>query len=303
MNLKKTESTVHMSVLLKEVINNLNIQPNDKVLDGTVGGGGYFREICRLVGNQGTVIGLDQDKTVIEIMKSESSTCQRYLRNENFRNLDKVLNELKINQVDKIVFDLGISSDQLDESGRGFSFQKNEPLLMTLKDKLDENDLTAMEIVNNWGEDSLADIIFGYGEERFAKKIARNICKSREEKLIKTTFDLVEIVKGAVPQWYQHKRIHFATKTFQALRIAVNDEMEALEEGLKKGFEYLEPKGRMAIVSFHSKEDRLVKRFFKERKLGQTGLLITKKPIIPTRDEILENPRSRSAKLRVIEKI
>ena len=293
---------MHKPVLLKEVIKNLDIQPNDKVLDGTVGGGGYFREICRLIDKRGLAIGLDQDKSVIDRIRSENLPCERHLVNENFRNLDKVLNELKINQVDKIVFDLGISSDQLDESGRGFSFQKEEPLLMTLKTELHEDDLTAKEIVNNWEEENLADIIFGYGEEKFARKIANKICEVRKEQPIKTTLDLIEVIRSSVPQWYQNKRIHFATKTFQALRITVNDEVRTLEEGLKKGFEHLASQGRMAVVSFHSKEDRLVKRFFKEMKIEQKGILITKKPIIPTRDEILENPRSRSAKLRIIEK-
>ncbi len=296
---------MHKPVLLNEVIIALNTQPGDIVLDGTIGGGGYLREFCRLVGKNGVLIGLDQDRTAIEEMKNDSSgqDCERYLINENFRNLDKVLNELNINKVDRIVFDLGISSDQLDESGRGFSFQKNEPLLMTLKDKLTDDDLTAKEIINNWDEQNLADIIFGYGEERFAKRISNSICKARKLKQIETTFDLVEIIKEAVPKWYQYKKIHFATKTFQALRIAINDEITALKEGLEKGFEYLEGGGRMAVVSFHSKEDRTVKRFFKEKKEKQEGILITKKPIIPTREEIRKNSRARSGKLRVIEKI
>ena len=293
---------MHKPVLLNEVIEGLNIQQNDVVLDGTVGGGGYLTKICSQLNQEGMIIGLDQDKSVIDRIRKEVSPCERHLINENFRNLDKVLNELKINQVDKIVFDLGISSDQLDESGRGFSFQKEEPLLMTLKTELHEDDLTAKEIVNNWEEENLADIIFGYGEEKFARKIANKICEVRKEQPIKTTLDLIEVIRSSVPQWYQNKRIHFATKTFQALRIAVNDEVRTLEEGLKKGFEHLASQGRMAVVSFHSKEDRLVKRFFKEMKIEQKGILITKKPIIPTRDEILENPRSRSAKLRIIEK-
>lgn len=182
---KKISKTVHKPVLLKEVISNLDIQRNDKVLDGTVGGGGYLKEICKLIGNQGVVIGLDQDKSVIEALKDENFPCQIYLRNENFRNLDKILNELNIDKVDKIVFDLGISSNQLDDSGRGFSFQKNEPLFMTLKENIDENDLTAMEIVNNWEEENIADIIFGYGEERFSKRIAKGICEVRKTNKLK----------------------------------------------------------------------------------------------------------------------
>ncbi len=298
---------MHKPVLLNEVIEALNIQSGDIVLDGTVGGGGYLRRFCQLVGEKGTVIGLDQDNSVIEGMKDEinkrgTTVGPIHLINENFRNLDKVLDELGISKVDKVVFDLGISSDQLDDSGRGFSFQKNEPLLMTFKKNLTDNDLTAKEIVNNWDEENLADIIFGYGEERFAKKIASGIFQARKEKPIETTFDLVEVIKIAVPDWYQSKKIHFATKTFQALRIAVNDEIVALQEGLEKGFNSLSSRGRIAVVSFHSKEDRMVKVFFREKKIKCEGILIVKKPIIPTRDEIQENPRSRSAKLRVIEK-
>ena len=289
---------MHKPVLLNEIIEILNIQSGDIVLDGTIGGGGYLRKFCQLVEKEGIVIGLDQDNSVIEEMKNDSFDCKRYLVNENFRNLGKVLDGLNINKIDKIVFDLGISSDQLDQSGRGFSFQRNEPLLMTLKSKLSDDDLTAKEIINNWDEQNLADIIFGYGEEKFAKKIASSIYQTRKEKPIETTFDLVEIIKTAVPEWYQSKKIHFATKTFQALRIAVNDEIVALQEGLEEGFNHLTVGGRMVVVSFHSKEDRIVKKFFKEKKMKHDGILIVKKPIIPTRDEIKENPRSRSAKLR-----
>lgn len=296
---------MHKPVLLNEVIETLNIQLGDTVLDGTIGGGGYFKKFCQLVGERGTVIGLDQDNSVIEEMKKSNFdfSCERYLINENFRNIGKALDELGISKVDKIVFDLGISSDQLGESGRGFSFQKNEPLLMTLKNKLTENDLTAKEIVNNWDEQNLADIIFGYGEEKFAKRIAKSISQARKERSIETTFDLIAVIKTAVPEWYQSKKIHFATKTFQALRIAVNDEITALREGLEEGFSHLTAGGRMAVVSFHSKEDRTVKTFFKEKKKENKGILIVKKPIIPMRDEIQKNSRSRSAKLRGIEKL
>ena len=294
---------MHKPVLLNEVIETLNIQSGETVLDGTVGGGGYLKEFCRLVGEKGIVIGLDQDNSVIERIKNKINFESLHLVNENFRNLDKALGGLGISKVDKIVFDLGISSDQLDESERGFSFQKNEPLLMTLKDESTVNDLTAKEIVNNWDEQNLADIIFGYGEEKFAKKIAESISQARKEKSIETTFDLIAIIKTAVPEWYQSKKIHFATKTFQALRIAVNDEITALQEGLEKGFNHLTVGGRMVIVSFHSKEDRIIKKFFKEKKIKQEGILIVKKIITPTRDEVKKNPRSRSAKLRGIKKL
>ncbi len=291
--------TVHKPVLLKEVIEALNIQENDIVLDGTVGGGGYLREICQRVGKSGLVIGLDQDNSALSKIKIDSE-CDLKLINENFRDLDKVLRNLNTEKVDKIVFDLGISSDQLDNSGRGFTFQKDEPLIMSLKKDLSESDLTASEIVNTWDEENLADIIFGYGEEKFSRKIAKEICEARKDKIIETTFELVEIIKKAVPKWYLFKKTHFATKTFQALRITVNDEIGSLKKGLEKGFEALTPEGKMVIVSFHSLEDRVIKRFFKQIKNDKEGILINKKPIISSRDEIKENPRARTAKLRGI---
>ncbi|MFH1402256.1 MAG: 16S rRNA (cytosine(1402)-N(4))-methyltransferase RsmH [Patescibacteria group bacterium] len=297
---------MHKPVLLNEVINLLDIQSDDVVLDGTVGGGGYLKAICHRVGKEGIVIGLDQDNSALEKAKSEISSrnyiCQTYLLNKNFRNMDKVLDKLKIEKADKIVFDLGFSSDQLENSGRGFSFQKDERLVMTLKDNLTDTDLTAEEIVNNWDEENLADIIFGYGDEKFSRQIAREICEVRKEKKIETTFELVEIIKRAVPKWYQFKKIHCATKTFQALRITVNDEIETLKNGLEKGFEYLNKGGRMAVVSFHSREDKIVKNFFRRKKDEGRGILITKKPATPSVEELRENPCARSAKLRVIEK-
>ena len=303
MNLKKITKTIHKPVLLNEVIEGLNIQQNDVVLDGTVGGGGYLTKICSQLNQEGIAIGLDQDKSALEKIETEKSNCKIHLVNKNFRNLDLALNELNIEKVDKIVFDLGISSDQLDNSGRGFSFQKDEPLIMSLNKDLSEDDLTASEIVNTWDEENLADIIFGYGEEKLSRRIAKEICEARKEKKIETTFELVEIIKRAVPKWYLFKKAHFATKTFQALRITVNDEIESLKEGIKKGFEALEPEGRIAVVSFHSLEDRIIKNFFRDLKNEKKAILINKKPITPTQEELKENPRARSAKLRTIQKI
>ncbi|MCK5021707.1 MAG: 16S rRNA (cytosine(1402)-N(4))-methyltransferase RsmH [Candidatus Pacebacteria bacterium] len=291
---------MHKPVLLNEVINILDIQEKDIVLDGTVGGGGYLNEICKKIGKSGMVIGLDQDISALERVREMKVNCRRHLVNENFRNLDKVLKELDIKKVDKIVFDLGFSSDQLEDSGRGFSFQKNEPLLMTFKKKPSSDDLIAKEIVNNWDEDNISDIISGYGEERFAKEIAKEIVLARKEKTIESTFELVEIIKKAVPKWYQSKRLHYATKTFQALRITVNDEIGSLKMGLEKAFGLLNEGGIIAIVSFHSLEDRVVKNYFRKLKENKEGLILTKKPIIPSREEIKNNPRSRSAKLRAI---
>ncbi len=305
-NYMSENKTIHKPVLLNEVIEGLFLQKDDIVLDGTVGGGGYLTEICSKLNGKGTVIGLDQDKLALARVEKNllpKIKCNLHLVNKNFRNLDLALNNLGIKKVDKIVFDLGISSDQLDNSGRGFSFQKDEPLIMSLKKDLSESDLNASEIVNTWEEENLADVIFGYGDEKFSRKIAKEICKSRKEKKIETTFELVEIIKRAVPKWYLFKKTHFATKTFQALRITVNDEIGSLKEGLVKGFDRLGVGGRFAVVSFHSLEEKVVKSFFKELKKEGTCILINKKPIIPSSEEIKENPRSRSGKLRVIEKI
>lgn len=303
---KKIVETIHKPVLLKEVIEQLDLQKNDVVLDSTVGGGGYLRAICEKLGDIGKIIGLDQDSEALEKIKNNSFFKEKenlYLFNENFRNLEIATEKVKIQKINKAVFDLGISSDQLESAGRGFSFLKNEALLMTLKKDINEEDLTAKEIVNNWDEENIADIIFNYGEERYARRIAKEICLARQEKEIETTFDLVEIIKKAVPNAYKFKKIHCATKTFQALRITVNDEIEGLKIALEKVFQILEKEGRVAVVSFHSLEDRIVKRFFKKLKEEGQAVLINKKPIIADKEELFENPRARSAKLRVIKKI
>lgn len=292
------EATSHKTVLLNETIEGLNLKNGSVVLDGTFGGGGHSLEICKRFPKT-RVIALDQDKGARG--KSLVGSCNITLKTENFRNLDKALDKEKIEKVDGIILDLGLSTDQLESSGRGFSFMRNEPLLMTMKENPSSEDLTAQDIVNDWTEESLEKIIYGYGEEKFSKKIARAIVSARENKKISTTFDLVEIIKNAVPGAYRRGKIHFATRTFQALRIAVNDELGALEEALHKGWERLGKRGRMAVISFHSLEDRIVKRFFKEKGKGE-GILINKKPIIPTQEEVKNNPRSRSAKLRIIEK-
>lgn len=302
---EKQEKTKHIPVLLKEVIDGLNLKPGDVVFDGTLGGGGYFKKICEMVGPKGTVIGTDQDLGAIKrIEENNNFKCKTHLVNENFRNLDKVIRSANFFKVSGVVFDLGLSSDQFETSKRGFSFQKDEPLLMTFNEKPKDARFTAKDIVNSWDEENIADILYGYGEETFAKKIAKKIVEAREIKPINTTAELVEIIENAVPVWYKKaRRTHCATKTFQALRITVNDEIGSLKEGLEKGFEALEDEGRMAVVSFHSLEDRVVKIFMKEKHLEEKGKILTKKPIVPMDEEIKNNPRSRSAKLRIIEKI
>ena len=302
---------MHKSVLLQEVIDGLNIKSGDVVVDGTLGGGGHTEEILKRFGNKVSIIGIDLDKDAIERTKSRISKLGDNIRytEGSFRNIDKILQSLGVEKVDKILLDIGLSSNQFEDSGRGFSFQKDEPLLMSFKNlsaqavDLTEEDLTAREIVNTWDLENIATIIKSYGEERFAWKIAKAIVARRELRPIETTFDLVEITKTATPKWYHTRRIHPATKTFQALRITVNDEIESLKEGIAKGFEYLNKDGRLAVISFHSLEDRVVKQFFKDKYSRDEATIVTKKPIIPTIEEIRENPRSRSAKLRIIEKI
>lgn len=296
---------MHTPVLLKESIELLNPKIGNTILDATINGGGHSEEILKTIGEKGRLIGIDQDDAVLNKLKEKWKGRKNILlARDNFRNLDKVLGSLKIEKVNGAIFDIGISSSQIDESGRGFSFQKDEPLLMTMKAEIEPDDLTAKEIVNDWSEKDLADIIWKYGEERFSRKIARNIVRRREAKAIETTLELVDAIRESVPPFYRNSRkINCATRTFQALRIAVNDELGALEEGLKKAWNFLDKNGRLAVISFHSLEDRIVKNYFRELAAKSEGKIMTKKPLVPTEEEKRSNPRSRSAKLRAIEKI
>jgi 16S rRNA (cytosine1402-N4)-methyltransferase len=303
---RREVSSVHKTVLLKETIEGLNLAEDKAgiIVDGTFGGGGHSAEICMNFPKV-KIIAIDQDKTAFEKAKSkfENLNCKISFQNVNFKDLDSVLNKEGIEKIDGLILDLGLSSDQLENSGRGFSFMKDEPLIMTMKENPSSEDLTANDVVNTWEEKSLADIIYGYGEEKYARRIAREIVLSRKTKKIESTRELVEIIRKAVPVGYQKGRLHFATKTFQAIRIAVNDELGVLKEVLEKGFEVLKKEGRMSVISFHSLEDRIVKNFFREKAKEQKARLINKKPILANEIEIKENPRSRSAKLRILEKI
>jgi len=317
--------TVHATVLLHESIDGLGIQPGDVYLDGTLGGAGHAEYVAQLFADSPdncpkvTIVGLDEDEDALARAKvrleravgkigqlKDDNDAKLFLIKENFRHLDHVLDSIGIAQVNRILLDLGLSSDQFETSGRGFSFKKDEPLLMTFGKNAE---LTARHIVNTWDEANIADIIYGYGEEKYSRKIAAGIIAARAEKLIETTSDLVAIIELSTPARYHHGKIHPATRTFQALRITVNDEINVLREGLVKGWERLAPGGRMAIISFHSIEDRIVKHFYKakaaEVKEGgeSSAKILTKKPITPSEQEIAENPRSRSAKLRILEKL
>jgi 16S rRNA (cytosine1402-N4)-methyltransferase len=295
----------HESVLLKEAIDGLSLENGDIYLDATVGSGGHMEEVWRRMKNRVVIVGIDADEMSVTIARErlDLSEAKTKISVLNFRNIDKAPEILGIKNPTKILFDLGWSSDQFEEGERGFSFQKDEPLLMTFKKTLKEEDTTAYDVVNKWSEESLADVLYGYGEEKFARKIAKAIVDKRKEKPVETSKELAEIVKNSVPIFYRFGRIHPATRTFQAIRIAVNDELQALKEGIQKGFQILEKGGRVAVISFHSLEDRIVKNFFKSQVAENKGELINKKPITPSDEEISKNPRSRSAKLRIIQKI
>ena len=296
---------MHKPVLLKESIEGLDIQPGDIFVDATLGDGGHTEYVCKLFGREVKVIGLDADSQAVKRAEEnlKNFECEKNIKVKNFSDIDQVLAELGIERANRILADLGLSSYQLLESGRGFSFQRDEPLLMTMKRELEPEDGTAEMIVNVWSEETLADIIYGYGEERYARRIAKKIVTIRKVKPIKTTFDLVEIIRQAVPKSYQRRRLHYATRTFQAIRIAVNDELKRLETFLDKAFKILTPGGRIAVIAFHSLEDRIAKRFFREKQKEGLARVLTKKPIVPSPEEIKNNPRARSAKLRVLQKL
>ncbi len=295
----------HQPVLLKEVVAGLAPQVGETVVDVTINRGGHAKELGRLIGSSGILVGLDQDAIALETAEQnlQELPCRKILLNGNFRQVAKLLAEKGIESADCILFDLGWSSDQLASSGRGFSFLTDEPLLMTLGVDPSQYVFTARDIVNDWDEEHIVDILSGYGEESYAKRIAHQIILAREEKPIETTLQLAEIIKRAVPIWYRRAKIHPATKTFQALRITVNDELVALREGLAGAWSVLAPGGRLAVISFHSLEARLVKEFFLSKKQVGEGELISKRAIKPTNEEIISNPRSRSAQLRLIKKI
>jgi len=313
---------IHESVLLKEIIDGLSFQDGDVYLDATTGLGGHMEAVWQRMSargsasggkNQIVLAGIDADEMSITLSRErlDLAGAKPKLAVLNFRDIDKALEILEIKNPTKILFDLGWNasqffgsdSDTLVGIGRGFSFQKDEPLLMTFKQKVTEDETTAYDIVNSWEEENLADVIYGYGEEKYSRRIAKAIVASRSEGPIKSSGQLAEIIKNAVPIFYRFGRIHPATRTFQAIRIAVNDELHTLEEGLSKGFDILDKEGRMAVVSFHSLEDRIVKRFFKSLVTEEKGKLINKKPIVASKEEIAKNSRSRSAKLRIIQKI
>lgn len=295
------ESGGHRSVLLHEVVQSLAIEPSDVVLDMTLGGGGHAHALNQQLDKRGILIGFDADSDAVaranELVRLKNPNSAFVV--SNFRHAGEILASRGITRINKALYDLGWSSYQLS-AGRGFSFQADEPLAMTYEK---EGRLTAAEIVNEWDESSIADILYGWGEERHARRFAKAIVERREKNPFKTARELADFIRDIAPPAYKHGRIHPATRTFQALRIATNDEFGALSESLEAVWPKLAVGGRMAIITFHSVEDRFVKRWMVEKEKTGEGKRVPRKPITPTEKEIQENPRARSAKLRVIEKI
>lgn len=292
---------LHVPVLVTEVVTGLLLKKGDIVLDGTLGHGGHARLLGEAIGPKGTLIGLELDRDALRVAEEnlKDLPVKKVLRRANYRNLDQILQEEGIGGLDAVLLDLGIGSHQI-ESGRGFSFMEDAPLSMSFSQE--ENVFSAKALIGAASELELEQIIRGYGEEKNAHRIARAIVEARSKEPIEKASDLGRIIREAIPRkpW---QKIDPATKTFQALRIAVNDELGALSEALPKVWSALQEGGRLGVISFHSLEDRIVKHFFKEKEEEGAGQRITKKPITAGPTEIKENPRSRSAKLRIIEKI
>lgn len=290
----------HAPVLLDETIRALNPQPGDTFIDCTIGGGGHARAILERTAPNGKLLGLDASEKAIQNLKpiAKQYGTRMILAPGNFRNLKQIAYGHAIHTTRSVLLDLGLSSDELADPSRGLSFQIAGPLDM----RLGKTAVTAADIVNGSSEVELADIIRQYGEERYAGRIARAIIIARRKERLDTTPWLARVIQEAVPHSYERGRIHPATRTFQALRIVVNDELGALREALPQAVELLERYGRLAVISFHSLEDRIVKRFFREQ-AGKTLRVLTKKPIMAGKEEVARNPRARSAKLRVAEKI
>ncbi len=295
----------HISVLFTESIDALALRPGMTIVDGTFGAGGHSKAIAERIGKEGRLISFDADAGVFSAERVQELECLTQFTKvvSNFRNASEVLKHLEVGAIDGALFDLGLSSTQLEESGRGFSFLRDEPLAMTFQEETVEGDVTAQTVVNEWSAETLETILKGFGEERFARAIARGIVEARTVSPITRTGELVEIIRAHTPGWYHRGRTHLATRTFQAIRMAVNDELGSIEVGVRAAGEFLRPGGRLAVISFHSIEDRTVKQLFLEMVATGEFVKVTKKPIVPSEAELKVNPRSRSAKLRIIEKL
>ncbi len=290
------EESRHIPVLVDEVIDNLNCLRGGIYVDSTLGEGGHGQKILQAILPGGLLIGIDQDGEAIRRAKENLKEYKENLLTfeRNFSEIGAILESLRIKEVDGILFDLGLSSLQLQDANRGFSFQKDGPLDMRMSENIK---LTAGYLLNTFSFDELVKILFQYGEERWARRIVRRVVESRRKRPLETTFQLVEIVKRAIPRSAWPRKIHVATRTFQALRIAVNDELMVLQKSLPQAARFLKKGARICIISYHSLEDRIVKNFFREYKT-QGLKAVFPKPVTPTRQELQMNPRSRSAKLR-----
>jgi len=293
---------MHLTVMKREAVEALNIHPSDVIVDATLGSGGHGEAILKKLDEHGTLIALDVDSSATEAAeKLLRGTATVRIVNRNFRELGDVLQELGIPEVDGILADLGWRMEQFSGSGKGFSFKVDEELLMTYGNP-GEYTCTARDIVNDWDERDIANVLKGYGEERFSRRIAERIVRTRQETPIETSGQLADIVSAAVPAFRRRGKTHPATQTFQALRIAANDELGALTDFLETAVTHLASGGRLAIITFHSIEDRIVKQTFRSLQDKEKGTVITKKPMTSTDEEIRDNPRARSAKLRIFEK-
>lgn len=291
----------HQPVLLKETVDLLRPEPGQNFIDATMGEGGHARAILKMNRPDGLLLGIEADPEIYRLLSERMQGESRLvLVNDSYIHLKQIVREQKFQRIRGILFDLGMCSWHVDESKRGFSYLRDEPLDMRFNS---QGSLTAAEIVNFWGEQEIAKILREWGEERFAHRIARAITESRKQKRIVSTGQLTDILKQTLPKSYGRQKTHFAARTFQALRIAVNDELSAVEQGIRQALEVLEPGGRMAVISFHSLEDRIVKNFWREKFRSGELKILTKKPIRPGAAEINENLRARSAKLRAAEKI
>lgn len=306
----------HKSILLDECIENLNIKKDGIYVDGTLGGGGHSFSILRKLNNTGLLIGIDRDKDAINAATNKLKEYNNFKTvHDNNSNIANILKELNIDKIDGMLLDLGVSSYQLDEADRGFSYMHDAKLDMRMNR---EDNFSAYDVVNNYSEGKLAGIFKEYGEERYSKSIARKICEERKEKYIETTFELVDIIKSAMPKAALNEKQHPAKRVFQAIRIEVNEELIRLKKTIEDIVSVLSKNGRLAIITFHSLEDKIVKHTFEELEGRCTcpkdfpvcvcgyvshGKIVTKKPIICSEEELKENPRARSAKLRVFERI
>ncbi len=305
---------MHQPVLLQETIDYWLTDPNGVYVDCTLGGGGHLRHLIKFLSTKAQIIAIDRDKEILEASRKKLNLPNITFIHEDFRYLSQILSGLNISKVTGVLLDLGVSSMQLDTASRGFSYHENAGLDMRMNT---EQRLNATEIVNHFSEEEIARIIYDYGEERYARNIARSIVKNRQEKAISSTLELVDIIKSSVPARYSREK-HPARRTFQALRIAVNSELEAVQEVLPQAVKHLVTGGRLCVITFHSLEDRIVKKFMQEQArecicppdfpvctCGHKASLklFSRKPLLPDENECYQNPRARSAKLRVAEKI